>query len=250
MEVLEIPGKQEKVLTVKEIASQDVRKAAVFKRFGIEICCAGIMSLETACLNLKLDLAEVQNELKKAISDEKKSPALDLENASPERLIDYVYNNHHVPFYKENNVILDLLSRVQSHTKQYPVLKEVNKLYLELQKNLINHFSRKENGIFTEIKKAIKLKRYANDEVPQGLADILEEIETMRAVHQETLGMLQNLRNVANNFITPEVACNSFKLLYHKLKGFEEDLLTYIHVEDKILFPKVVLLSGQLQTQK
>src|SRR3954468_15104351 len=102
MEVLEMSGKQKKVLSVREIASQDVRLAEVLKKFGIEICCGGIMSLETACLNLKLDLAEVQNELSKARTDESKSATVDLDQVDLEAAIDYLYNNHHVSFYREN----------------------------------------------------------------------------------------------------------------------------------------------------
>jgi regulator of cell morphogenesis and NO signaling len=248
MEVLEILDRQKKVLTVREIASQDVRNAEVFKRFGIEICCGGIMSLEAACLHLKLDLLQVENELIKARGDEKKPDAIDLDSFNAHDLAKHIYNKYHVAFYKENTLILDLLNRVQSHVKQYPVLKEVNRLYLDLQRDLINSFAQKENGPFTGIIEALQLIRSSSDQVPVNVTGIFKEVELMRAFHTSTTGILEDLRTVTNDFIAPEVACNSFKLLYHKLKGLEEDLLSYMDLLDQIFFPKVIALSRATRT--
>jgi regulator of cell morphogenesis and NO signaling len=249
MEVSEIVNKQKKELSVREIASQDVRNAEVLKKFGIEICCGGIMSLETACSTLKLDLAEVQNELSKARSDESKYTTVDLDQVDLEGAVDYLYNNHHVPFYRENKLILDLLNRIQSHLKQYPVLKDVNALYLELQNNLINHYWHKENLLFAEIKKGVRSKRNSPDQDSKVLTNIVEEIESMSDCNQKMIGMLKDLRQVTNNFVAPEVACNSFKLLYHKLKGLEENVLQSIRADDQILYPKAVLLLTEMQAK-
>jgi regulator of cell morphogenesis and NO signaling len=250
MQVLEISDKQKKVLTVREIASQDVRNAEVLKRLGIEICCGGIMTLEAACLHLKLDLVEVEKELIKARNDETTLTYIHLHDFNAADLTNYLYNKYHVSFYKENNLILDLLNRVQSHVKQYPVLAEVNRLYLELQKSLINDFGHKENLLFSKIRKGDQLERSSPGEVPAdvtGMLENLKDVELIGASGQSTAAMLENLRKVTGNFIAPQIACNSFKLLYHKLKHVEEDLLAYMEVEQHILYPKVVLLCAKLQ---
>jgi iron-sulfur cluster repair protein YtfE (RIC family) len=66
------------------------------------------------------------------------------------------------------------------------------------------------------------------------------DVEKIKVFNQATIRMLTNLKVIANEFVAPEVACNSLKLLYHKLKGVEEDLLEYIQVEEKAFFPKIL----------
>ena len=53
METVIIP-EPKKPQTVGEIAAHDVRKAEVFKKFGIEFCCGGNKSLDKACADLKI----------------------------------------------------------------------------------------------------------------------------------------------------------------------------------------------------
>lgn len=247
MQYLEILEKQKKPLTVREIASQDVRKAEVFKRFGIEICCGGIMSLESACLNLGLDLVTVEIELDKATTGEENAAPADLNHYNLDVLVDYVYNKHHVYFYKENVLILDLLNKVQSHAKQYPVLNKVNVLYLELQKDLFNHFLYEEIFVFPEIKKLAQLNTTSLYESPANMRSIDEDIKQVRDQHNATIKRLQSFKTTTNNFEAPDVACNSYKLLYHKLKGLDKNLLTHLHVEGQILFPKAMSLYKELQ---
>ncbi|MEJ7676612.1 MAG: hemerythrin domain-containing protein [Segetibacter sp.] len=69
----------------------------------------------------------------------------------------------------------------------------------------------------------------------------------MEADHEAAGQILYELNGLTNQYTPPASACNSFKLLYHKLKALEEDLHQHIHLENNILFPKVALLEKELK---
>src|SRR5690349_14436589 len=49
--------------TVGEIAAKDMRKAALLKKLGIDLCCGGKRSLEDACKEQARDILSVTQEL-------------------------------------------------------------------------------------------------------------------------------------------------------------------------------------------
>ena len=58
--------------------------------------------------------------------------------------------------------------------------------------------------------------------------------------HDEAGNSLKQIKQLTNNYTLPPHACNTFKALYHNLKEFQDDLHIHIHLENNILFPKVL----------
>jgi regulator of cell morphogenesis and NO signaling len=56
---------------------------------------------------------------------------------------------------------------------------------------------------------------------------------------------LRKLRALTNNYAAPADACISYKALYDALRGFEADLRQHIHLENNILFPRVIALEAR-----
>ena len=54
------------------------------------------------------------------------------------------------------------------------------------------------------------------------------------------------LHELCNDLAIPEDACDSYMLLYKMLSEFEDDLHTHIHLENNILFPRVIELEKSL----
>ena len=80
--------------TVGEIAAKDIRKAEVFKKYGIDFCCGGKKSLKQACEEKGLDVEIVEAELENPV--QATSSANDYNRWEPDFLADYVYNQHHL----------------------------------------------------------------------------------------------------------------------------------------------------------
>jgi regulator of cell morphogenesis and NO signaling len=57
---------------------------------------------------------------------------------------------------------------------------------------------------------------------------------------------MSEIRQISNGFTAPKDACSSFKVLYSKLDEFEKNLQQHYHLENNILFPKVIKLEKEL----
>ncbi len=68
----------------------------------------------------------------------------------------------------------------------------------------------------------------------------------MMAEHEAAGDEMFEIRNLSNNYTPPADACNTFKVTYQELKDFEEDLHKHVHLENNILFPKVIALEEEL----
>src|SRR5688572_520850 len=56
----------EKDETLGEIAAKDLRKATIFKKYGLDFCCGGKKTVKEACAEKGLDVTKVEKELQQA----------------------------------------------------------------------------------------------------------------------------------------------------------------------------------------
>src|SRR5215471_20599734 len=52
--------------TLGQIAAKDLRKAQVFKKYGLDFCCGGKKTVQQACADKGLDVTQVLHELQQA----------------------------------------------------------------------------------------------------------------------------------------------------------------------------------------
>jgi regulator of cell morphogenesis and NO signaling len=221
----------------------------VFKKYGVEICCGGKKSLRQACRENNLDIAEIEKELIKATT-ESRNVNFDFNRWEIDFLADYIYNEHHRYWYDEEPVISELVQKVVSHHgATHPELNRVADLYSTLKDELTGHFLKEEQILFPHIKELVKAKLMHTSPISIGIQNIDEPLQMMEAEHEAAGGMLAALRKVTRDYTLPVEACNSYGLLYHKLKSLEEDLHQHIHLENNILFPKAALLHKELIKQ-
>ena len=50
-------------------------------------------------------------------------------------------------------------------------------------------------------------------------------------------------RNIMNNFVAPQDACSTYKLMLQELEEFMDALFEHIHIENNILFPRFIDLE-------
>ncbi len=228
-------AENEDAQTLGEIAAKDMRKAAVFKKMGIDFCCGGKKTLEEACAEKGLDVLRVQQELLRA--EQYSSKQHDFNSWKLSFLIDYIITIHHSYVNESAPVLKDLSEKVAAHHgSSLPYLISVNEKIKKLMCELTSHMKKEEQIVFPYIKTL---------ETPdvlsvQGFKSVNDPIAVMECEHEAAGEILQELRTITNGFIVPENACNSIRLLMHKLEEFETDLHTHIHLENNILFPKAL----------
>jgi regulator of cell morphogenesis and NO signaling len=232
--------------TVGEIAAKDLRKAEVFKKYGIDFCCGGKKSLKQACEEKGLDVTVVEAELENPAPAVQ--PANDFNRWEADFLADYIYNQHHIYYYNEMPVIKGLLTKVmQHHGSNHPELKYLYSLFSQLVQELDTHFMREEKVVFPFIKALVLAKKTGNFEVLNSQPSLTEPIQIMEVDHEAAGGILADMKKLAGDYNPPADACNSYQYLYKKLKELDADLHQHIHLENNILFPKALKLEKELR---
>ncbi|MBS1778836.1 MAG: iron-sulfur cluster repair di-iron protein [Bacteroidetes bacterium] len=226
-------------ITIGEIVKQDIRKAEVFKRFGIDFCCGGKRPLSAVCAEKGLNEAEVQTALN---SVETNTPVHDFNSWGISFLTDYIVNQHHNYIRNNTPLLLELSGKVaMKHGERNPELVTIAEKTNALLAELDDHLKKEEAMLFPYIK---KLEQSICTDT--GFSSIEETIAAMEQEHDAAGALLHDIRTLSNGYQAPANACNSHKLLMYKLGEFENDLFQHIHLENNILFPKAISLENNM----
>ena len=218
------------------LAAKDLRKAQIFKKYGLDFCCGGKKTVKQACAEKGLDVTKIEQELQQA----DKMPAtrpLPYNEWSLDFLADYIVNTHHSYVKK---VLPDLRSYAAKvarvHGTQHPELLDIHQLVENLSSELSEHLVKEEQLLFPYIKDMVS----ATAKQDIGIEDPVRMMETE---HEMAGRDLEQIRALSNNFSLPGDACASYSLLYRMLEEFEDDLHIHVHLENNILFPKALQLQ-------
>ena len=224
--------------TVGDIVAKDLRKAEVFKKWGVDFCCGGKKTLIEACAAAEVDFADVIEDLKQT-ADTAYTPVHDFAAWSLDFLADYIYNVHHKYVRQSAMLIEELAFKVAArHGDAHPELSTLSMHIKTFFDDLLQHMEKEEKLVFPYIKRLVEKR--AGDVV---LPSIKSPIQMMEMEHEASGDELREFRKMTAGYSLPDDACNSYKLLFSKIKEFENDLFQHIHLENNILFPKALLLE-------
>ncbi len=232
-------NEERNVETVGSIAAKDYRKAEVFKKLGIDFCCGGEKSLKDASKEAGISEEQLRQELEDA-DTVTVSASQDYNKWKLDFLADFIANTHHQYIRDNATVILGLADKVaQRHGPQHPELGSLAERVNTLMNDLLSHIEKEEKVLFPAIKSLV----LNQNDSSASQASIKSIIDNMHIEHDHAGDDLKYLRKLTNGYTLPADACNSYNYLFEKLKEFEDDLFKHIHLENNILFPKVVALE-------
>lgn len=232
--------------SVGEIVKLDFRAADVFSSYGIDFCCGGKISVAEACANAKTDESLVISALEN-LKNQQGSAVHDFDSWNIGFLADYIQNTHHQYVSKAIPQILPLAQKVADvHGEHHPEVIVVNELFNDLADELLSHMQKEEQILFPYIKKLVADESAGKCSDPSCFGSILAPISVMEQEHENAGVILKQLFNLSDGYTAPEDACNTFRVLYGKLKEFEDDLHRHIHLENNILFPKAIEMEQAL----
>jgi len=235
----------EKPATVGKMVAQDYRKANVFKSFGIDFCCGGGITLDKACEIYKVDLDELKGALAK-IDVSVESKAKDFDNWPVDKLVDYIVNEHHTYVKAAIPIVREYVNKVKSvHGENKPNVSEIADLFNALADELTGHLQKEEIILFPYIKKMAAVK---NGETVEGahFGNVKNPVSAMMHEHDNAGEILHRIEELTEGYHPPVGACATHTVSYATLKEFGEDLMTHIHLENNILFPKAIELEKEL----
>ena len=232
--------------SVGEIVKQNFRAADVFSNYGIDFCCGGKISVAEACANAKTDESLVINALEN-LKNQTGSAVHNFDSWNIGFLADYIIHTHHQYVSKAIPQILPLAQKVADvHGEHHPEVGVIKELFNDLADELLSHMQKEEQILFPYIKKLVADESAGNCADGACFGTVMGPISVMEQEHENAGVILKQLYQLSDGYTPPEDACNTFRVLYGKLKEFEDDLHRHIHLENNILFPKAIELEESL----
>jgi len=232
--------------SVGEIVKLDFRAADIFSNYGIDFCCGGKISVADACANAKVEDSIVISALEN-LKNQQGSVVHNFDSWKIDFLSDYIINTHHQYVSKAIPQILPLAQKVaEVHGTHHSEVIQINELFKQLANELIMHLQKEEVVLFPYIKKLVAAEATGGCEDENCFGSISSPISVMEMEHETAGIILKQLFRLSDGYTVPEDACNTYRVLYGKLKEFEDDLHIHIHLENNILFPKAIELEQAL----
>lgn len=139
--------------------------------------------------------------------------------------------------------IMMCCTNIEKYFLLHPYIKElplsvselIQLLFRKLQDEL-KHLFLKESGIvFPCIKKS-----YHGTENVNGNCLDSKVFETVHGTHQVIIGLTQKIRHLLNNFVVKPNWSKEWKLCINEMFLLESKIFQWIHIEQNLLYPKVV----------
>ncbi len=228
---------------VSEVVASNIKTAHVFKKYGIDFCCGGGISIERACSKHAIQMDQLIAELMRV--DQAVLPAQNYNNWPLDFLMDYIIQTHHSYVLEAVDMIKSYAAKVvKVHGEGHPPVIEINELFLRVASELQFHMQKEEQILFPFIRKLVQEQKDKTSSLAPHFGKVANPIAMMEQEHELAGDLLKKIAVLSNNYTPPEWACNTFKALYAKLDEFEQDLHIHVHLENNILFPKAIALEN------
>lgn len=138
-------------MTVTSLITRNLKTTHVFKKYGINFCYGGEVTIKTAADYAKVDYHLLETELINV--DNSINPNYNYNQWEFDFLIDHIINFHHSYIVENIPLIINYASRVvQVHSRAYPELIQIQRLFSELSTELVAQLKEEENILYPVIK--------------------------------------------------------------------------------------------------
>ncbi len=213
--------------TLAGLATNLPAAARVFQHHGLDFCCNGEITLGDACRKQRLDVDAVLDELRTAVRTSADGDTTWAERPLPE-LIDHLLAHYHRAHREELPALLSMAAKVERvHGERAECPHGLTAHLCQLADELDRHMQKEELVLFPMLRSG------------HG-SHAVGPIQVMEAEHKDHGQNLARLRQIAHGFRPPAAACNTWRALYLGLETFERDVMRHIHLENHVLFPRVL----------
>lgn len=234
--------------TIGEIVTADLRKAPVFRKYGIDFCCGGKKTVGQVCKEKNIDQVALEKDLSQ-VNGEPRSNEANADQWEPDFLAEYIVNVHHAYVRQSMPYLLEWSKKVaMKHGERFPQAIEINVLVNAVAEELDTHMMKEENILFPYIKELSRMKREGRTIEPSPFGTVANPIRMMEHEHESVGELFMQLEKLTNMFTPPMDACNTHRALYVNLQEFENDLFLHIHLESNILFKKAVKMEQEMNS--
>lgn len=234
--------------TVGEIAAEFPSAPKVLEMHHIDYSVGGKRAFREACRVAGVNADEVLRDIHKASL----ASVLGEENWNSQTtatLIEHLVEIHHRWSTENIPLIQALLDRVEAlpeNAANLPISR-IRRLFTRLEHELRQHLRKEENVLFPVI---LKMERCASSGLPfprASFGSVGNPIALMESDHDADARMWEELRDLTYGYTVPDDAPESVRLLVRELATFAAAMHEHTHLENNILFPRVIQLERELQ---
>jgi regulator of cell morphogenesis and NO signaling len=228
--------------SIEDIIALQPSSAAVFEKMGIDYCCGGKATLQSASISRGLNpdavLKIITGQTDSSSPQARENWAEDM---SPSELVEHIEKVHHAKLWDELDRLDALTTKVAKvHGPADGRLAQVCDIFLDLERELSDHMRKEEQVLFPLIRQI----EDSQEPVNSHCGSISNPIRQMDADHDQADIAFLKIRNLTDNYTPPAHACYSYRAMLTGLEQMENDLRVHMHQETNVLFPKIIKLEA------
>ena len=222
--------------TIAALAIAMPRSIAVFQRLKIDYCCHGDQAIQQACSGAGI----TTDELMALINAEPATAEVrKWDHARVTDIIAFINDTHHAYTRQSCETLQWMSAKVATrHGAHHPELVELSHFVAEIIDDLLPHMMKEEQVLFPY---AMQLDR---GETAYGCFGTARNPVRMMMLEHEAVGeKLDQMRGITSDYALPDDACTTYTAYFNLLQELERDLHNHIHLENNILFPRIIELE-------
>lgn len=213
---------------VAEIVTDIPLSADIFRKYGIDFCCGGNISINEAVKNKKVDAETLIDEINELPNHDQGN--INVKYLDAPSLIQYIQSRYHETIREEFKNLSPYVTKIAKvHGPNHPFLIQLQDLYRQYRDGMLKHMAQEDEHDFLAL---IKLSR--GEQVDHS-SDI---IQSLVDDHTQTGQVLEDMRELTNQYQPPSEACQTWRLVYHRLENLERETHEHVHLENHVLFNK------------
>ncbi len=212
--------------TLADLAVTHPSASRVFHRHGLDFCCHGGRPLADACAERGLDADRVVAEIATEEAATPELPRWD-ERSLPE-LVEHIVRFYHLRLRAELPDLISLAAKVETrHAEKASCPRGLRAHLEEVHQAVLEHLAKEEQILFPMI-------LGGRGRMAAG------PIHVMESEHDDHAEGLRKTRQLTADLVAPEEACPTWRALYLRLGQLESELMDHIHLENNVLFRRVL----------
>jgi regulator of cell morphogenesis and NO signaling len=210
-------------------------RTVVLESFGLDYCCGGAKTLAVQCKAKSIDANVVIQKIEEHDNRDARE-SIDWKSRPLSALVNHILKTHHEYLRQVMPQLATMTAKVADvHGERKPEFVELRKVFNGLHAELENHMSKEESILFPAV---IQWEQAGTPE--GGGKQLAAPIRVMLMEHDAAGQALEKLRNLADDYTPDAEACNTVRGMMSALSALETDLHMHIHLENNILFPRVL----------
>lgn len=217
---------------IGELVAKFPQTKTIFEELEIDYYCEGTRRIADMISDLELDEQELMHKLQIALAQP--STEKNWNEVGYQEIIEHIENTHHAYLKRELPELSDLVTDLLQHKTQFPELPRIYTLVRNVKRELEGHMIREEKDAFRLI------CDYVGEPTEEKFKFLVRVIVALETDHDGSEKIMKELRSLTNHFTPPVAGSVAYVDLIRRLDVFDKDLALHTHLENNILFVRIL----------